>query len=70
MIRALGVTEVAARTGLSVDTIKSYGRDGIMPPADVMIGRTKGWTAETIDAWSEGRPGKVGRPRKKIDPTT
>ncbi|NDK91015.1 transcriptional regulator [Gordonia desulfuricans] len=70
MIRALGVSEVAAHAGLTVDTVKSYARDGIMPPADVMIGRTKGWTVETIDAWKVGRPGKVGRPRKSTDPTT
>lgn len=49
----LGVTEVAVRTGLAVNTIKFYSQDTPrrMPKPDAMIGRVKGWKAETIDEW-------------------
>ena len=52
MIRALGVNEVAERTGLSPNTVKAYSQvPGRMPQPDVMIGRVKGWFPDTIDAW-------------------
>ncbi|GAS97041.1 Gp28 [Mycolicibacterium canariasense] len=39
VIRYLGVSEVAERTGLAVNTIKSYSKiPGRMPQPDVMIG--------------------------------
>ncbi|MDN4521331.1 hypothetical protein QYF68_26430 [Mycolicibacterium austroafricanum] len=56
VVRYLGVNEVAARTGLSPNTIKSYSSiPGRMPQPDAMIGRVKGWTPETIDRWMERR---------------
>ncbi|MCV7208759.1 XRE family transcriptional regulator [Mycolicibacterium canariasense] len=59
MIRALGVNEVAERTGLSPNTVKSYANiPGRMPQPDVMIGRVKGWFPETIDRWIERRAEK------------
>ena len=56
MIKALGVNEVAERTGLSPNTIKAYSQvPGRMPQPDVMIGRVKGWFPDTIDVWNERR---------------
>lgn len=56
MIKALGVNEVAERTGLSPNTIKAYSQvPGRMPQPDVMIGRVKGWYPDTIDVWNERR---------------
>lgn len=61
VIRYLGVTEVAERTGLAVNTVKSYSKiPGRMPQPDVMIGRVKGWLPETIDRWMERRGQRPG----------
>lgn len=52
----LSVTEVAERTGLTLNTVKAYSQiPGRMPEPDAKTGRVKGWKAETIDAWMEGR---------------
>lgn len=59
VIRYLGVTEVAERTGLAVNTIKAYSKiPGRMPQPDVMIGRVKGWLPSTIDDWTLRRGGQ------------
>lgn len=49
----LSVTEVAARTGLSLNTVKAYSQatPKRMPNPDVMVGRVKGWLPKTIDDW-------------------
>ena len=61
VIRYLGVTEVAQRTGLSVNTIKHYSKTpGRMPQPDVMIGRVKGWLPSTIDDWAHRRTQQRG----------
>lgn len=52
VVRYLGVTEVARRTGLSLNTVKSYSQiPGRMPQPDCLVGRVKGWLPETIDTW-------------------
>lgn len=53
----LSITEVADKTGLSLNTVKAYSQiPGRLPEADAMIGRTRGWLPETIDAWMVRRP--------------
>lgn len=53
MIVYLSRTEVAQRLSISPDSLSRYK----LPEPDAMIGRTRGWLAETIDAWNAGRPG-------------
>jgi len=64
-ITYLGMTAIAARTGLSVNTLKSYLRKGLLPAPDAVIesptGQIRGWTQETIDEWLTSRPGRGNR---------
>lgn len=57
MNRYLSVTEVAERTGLTLNTIKSYSQNTPrrMPDPDAMIGRVKGWLPATIDEWHQAK---------------
>ena len=61
----LGAAYFAARAGLATETIRSYMRKGLTPPADVIIttpsGPLRGWSPETIDAWLASRPGQGAR---------
>ncbi|NEG96850.1 hypothetical protein GFD17_08835 [Bifidobacterium sp. SMB2] len=62
--RYLSTKEVGERLGL-----KNAASAGL-PEPDVLVGRTKGWKPETIDAWLANRPGQGvggGRPRKDRD---
>ena len=61
--RFLSVTEVAQRLDITKGALLSLQ----LPEPDAMIGRTRGWRAETIDQWNAQRPGRGvggGRPRK------
>jgi hypothetical protein len=49
----MSVSEVAARIGVSPGNIAAYR----MPEPDALIGKTRGWTVETIEAWIAARPG-------------
>ncbi|PJM72866.1 hypothetical protein CS006_06300 [Bifidobacterium primatium] len=60
----LGIKEIGERLGIKNPSSTGYK----LPEPDVMIGRTRGWLPETIDAWNAARPGRGvggGRPRKK-----
>lgn len=64
--RYLSVAEVAERIGVKNASTKTLR----LPEPDVLVGRTRGWKAETIDAWNAARPGRGvggGRPRKHTD---
>ena len=64
--RYLSVAEVAERIGVKNASTKTLR----LPEPDVLVGRTRGWKAETIDAWNAARPGRGvggGRPRKHAD---
>ena len=50
----LSTSEFAARIGVKPDTLNRYK----LPEPDAMIGRTRGWLPETVDAWNASRPGK------------
>ena len=42
---------VADYLGLTLETIKTYRREGVMPDADVLYSRTPLWKKATIDNW-------------------
>nr|WP_039886976.1 transcriptional regulator [Schaalia georgiae] len=69
MQRYLSISDLAERAGITVETARTYGKQGRLPGPDVLVGlgdkATRGWTAATIDAWLAARPGKGGRPRLK-----
>ncbi|RYQ37209.1 hypothetical protein [Bifidobacterium pseudolongum] len=61
--RYLGVKQVAERLGITSGGLLNLK----LPEPDAYIGRTRGWKAETIDAWNAARPGRGvggGRPRR------
>lgn len=61
----LSRAEFAERIGVLSATLSRYA----LPEPDAVIGTTRGWTAETIDAWNEARPGKgAGAGRKRTVP--
>lgn len=63
----MSAAHAAEHLGLKVGTLHAYRRDGLMPSADGMIGRTPWWWQSTIDTWWESRPGRGtggGRPRR------
>ena len=61
--RYLSLKEVGERIGSSNPAARGYH----LPEPDALIGTTRGWLPETIDAWNAARPGRGaggGRPRK------
>lgn len=50
----LSRAEFAERIGVKPGTMGRYK----LPEPDVMIGSTRGWSAEAIDAWHAARPGR------------
>lgn len=50
----LSSSEFAARIGVQPDTLNKYK----LPEPDVMVGRTRGWSIETVDHWHANRPGR------------
>lgn len=62
----LGMGEVAARTGLTRNTLTNYAAAGLMPAPDVTVGEVRGWRAETIDRWMSNRPGRGARTDLKV----
>jgi hypothetical protein len=56
-LQYLSVTEVAERIGVAPSTLSRYK----LPTPDALIGTTRGWLPETIDAWNAARPGRGTR---------
>ncbi|TDK85417.1 XRE family transcriptional regulator [Mycolicibacterium mucogenicum] len=48
-------TEVAEYLGLA--GVKSLSKTAL-PRPDVIVGKTKGWSHETIERWNSARPGQ------------
>ena len=62
--RYLSLTEVAERLNITKGALARYK----LPEPDVYVGRTRGWTEQTIDEWNAARPGQGaggGRPRRQ-----
>ncbi len=55
--RYLSITEVAERLGIDRSAASHYK----LPEPDALIGKTRGWKAETIDRWNANRPGRGAR---------
>lgn len=61
MITFLSLGEFADQVSVSPGTLAHYK----LPEPDAMIGKTRGWSQETIDRWQANRPGKgAGAGRK------
>ncbi|MBT1181202.1 hypothetical protein JS531_04280 [Bifidobacterium sp. CP2] len=59
----LGVKQGTKRLGITSGGLLNLK----LPEPDVRIGKTRGWSIETIDEWNRNRPGRGvggGRPRK------
>ena len=57
----MSLTEIARMLKISTGALANYQ----LPPADALIGRTRGWKRATIEQWDAHRPGHGGRPKKK-----
>lgn len=61
----MSVNDVAELLGITQSSVSAYK----LPMPDALIGKTRGWKPETIQAWNAARPGsgKWGKndPRKK-----
>lgn len=51
VVHYLSVTEAAERAHLSVNTVRSYIRQGLFPPHAVTVGRARGYDEAAIDRW-------------------
>ena len=64
----LGYSDVAAMTGLSTATLRSYRAAGRFPePDELPVPDRPRWRESTITAWLENRPG-MGAPGRKRRP--
>ncbi|OTA27327.1 hypothetical protein B9G54_01475 [Alloscardovia macacae] len=59
----MSLTEVARQLGITQGALSTLN----LPEPDAIVGRSRGWLPETIDAWQATRPGHGGRPRKSDD---
>lgn len=57
----LSLKEVAERLGVVPGTLTRL----TLPEPDVMVGRTRGWSPQTIETWNAARPGRGHRAGKK-----
>ena len=60
----LDPAKIAELLGVDVKTVHKYRSRGDMPEPDEHVGRTPVWTAETIHAWLNDRPGHGWRKGK------
>lgn len=64
----VGSLEVAARLGVSVNTLASWRRRGTdaFPPAEHVVGGRPAWKWSTVKAWAT-RTGRMPQPPAKGD---
>lgn len=74
----LTLAEIAQLAGIELQSIRTYHkratqnrangdpRPGDLPPEDIRLGQTPGWTTATITRWLANRPraSKTGGPHK------
>ncbi|MGW7353903.1 MerR family transcriptional regulator [Streptomyces sp. Z26] len=48
--------EIAAHIGVQTDTVRSYRKNGLLPPPDKVEGGRPFWYADTIRDWVVRRP--------------
>ncbi|MBA3293940.1 MAG: helix-turn-helix domain-containing protein [Geodermatophilaceae bacterium] len=65
----LSYADVAALAGVSEATLRKYASQGRLPPPDVRVGRTPGWTEASIRRWLSARPGAGARTDLRRAPT-
>lgn len=59
MIIYLDTMESADHVGLAYQTVRALRVAGDFAEPDAMIGRSPGWTAETLDKWKTKRRGEA-----------
>ncbi|MGX2997107.1 helix-turn-helix transcriptional regulator [Streptomyces sp. JNUCC 64] len=47
---------IAAHIQVRRDTVRSYRKQGLMPPPDLIANGTPHWYADTVRAWAAARP--------------
>ncbi len=60
----LSLSDVARRLGITT----AAAAQANLPDPDVTVGKARGWSPETIEAWLPTRPGRGtggGRPRRQ-----
>ncbi|MFZ2173933.1 MAG: XRE family transcriptional regulator [Rhodococcus sp. (in: high G+C Gram-positive bacteria)] len=62
MIHYLSLRDVAAKSNLTINTIKGYARKGLLPHPDATVGTHRGWLEETIEQWINDRRTAKTRP--------
>ncbi|MFE9250069.1 MerR family transcriptional regulator [Streptomyces sp. NPDC007088] len=55
--------EIAAHIQVRPDTVRSYRKQGVLPPPDRTIGGRPYWYPDTIRTWVANRPGNRHRSR-------
>ncbi len=65
----LGLSDFAARIGVTLGTVQRYSGEGRLPEPDAYTGTgpraVRGWLPETIDTWQAARPGRGRTPHRK-----
>jgi predicted DNA-binding transcriptional regulator AlpA len=54
--RCLDKSGFARFLGYAVRTISRLDAEGLLPPADITIGRSRRWLMSTIERWLKSRP--------------
>lgn len=49
--------EIAVHISVQPDTVRSYRKNGLLPPPDLVEGGRPFWYADTVRGWAARRPG-------------